>query len=68
MGEDQANPATAGGAGQLSVTPQGPPPPGGPPGGNQDAFGQPGPSLNGPAAGAGPTPQVADLQGANFAQ
>lgn len=64
-GEDQANPATAGGAGQLSVQPQPPgSPPGQPLGGNQNALGQPGPSLNAPA----PTPQVADLQGANFAQ
>jgi hypothetical protein len=61
MGEDQANPATAGGAGQLSVTPQGPPPPGG----NQNLQGEPGPSLGGPV-GDGPTPQVADMQGANF--
>lgn len=67
MGEDQNNPATAGGAGQLSVPPGGPP--GGPPplGGNQNALGQPGPSLGGPVQGAGPTPQVADMQGANFA-
>jgi hypothetical protein len=64
MGEDQANPATAGGAGQLSA----PPAPGGPPplGGNQNLQGEPGPSLGGPVAGAGPTPQVADMQGANF--
>jgi hypothetical protein len=61
MGEDQANPATAGGPGQLSAPPSGPPPPGG----NQNAMGQPGPSLNGPV-GDGPTPQVADMQGANF--
>lgn len=62
MGEDAANPATAGGPGQLTVPPSGPPSPGG----NQNALGQPGPSLNGPVEGAGPTPQVADTQGANF--
>lgn len=60
MGEDANNPATGGGQGQLSVPPLG---------GNQNALGEPGPSLNGtPVAGAGPTPQVADLQGANFNQ
>lgn len=62
MGEDANNPATAGGAGQLTAPPQGPPSPGG----NQTLEGQPGPSLNGPVQGAGPTPQVADIQGANF--
>lgn len=68
MGEDANNPQTAGGPGQLSVPP-GAPPPGAPPppGGNQNLQGEPGPSLNGtPVQGAGPTPQVADLQGANF--
>lgn len=63
MGEDQNNPATGGGSGQLSAAPSGPPPLGG----NQNLQGQPGPSLNGaPVEGAGPTPQVADMQGANF--
>jgi len=68
MGEDSNNPATAGGPGQLTAPPSGPPPgAGGEPGGNQTLQGQPGPSLNGaPVEGAGPTPQVADLQGANF--
>lgn len=57
MGEDQANPATAGGAGQLTAPPQGQPM-----GGNQNNLGQPGPSLTA----SNPEPQVADLQGANF--
>lgn len=61
LGEDSANPATGGGGGQLSVAPpQGPPEPGG----NQNAFGQPGPSLNPQTS--EPQAQVADLQGANF--
>jgi hypothetical protein len=62
MGEDQANPATAGGAGQLTAAPSGPPPLGG----NQNLQGEPGPSMGAPVEGAGPTPQAADLQGANF--
>lgn len=67
MGEDAANPATAGGAGNISagLAPGGVPPG---PGGNQNAFGQPGPELAPNAGGAAPTPQVADLAGANFAQ
>lgn len=67
MGEDSANPATAGGPGQLTVPPSAPLPGGPPLGGSQNLQGQPGPSLNGaPVQGAGPTPQVADMQGANF--
>lgn len=62
MGEDQNNPATGGGPGQLSVQPQAPPSPGG----NQNALGQPGPQLAPETA--QPQAQVADLQGANFSQ
>lgn len=57
MGEDAANPATGGGTGQLSIPPLG---------GNQNALGEPGPSLNPETT--QPQAQVADLQGANFNQ
>lgn len=60
MGEDANNPATASGPGQLSV------PPPAPLGGNQNAFGEPGPQLAPDTS--QPQAQVADLQGTNFNQ
>lgn len=60
MGEDANNPATASGPGQLSV------PPPSSPGGNQNAFGEPGPQLAPQTT--QPQAQVADLQGTNFNQ
>jgi hypothetical protein len=61
MGEDQNNPETAGGPGMLSVQPEDPAL-----GGNVNAMGEPGPEMAPSVEGAGPTPQVADMQGANF--